>query len=72
MALYLRQLDALDRRRGRGRPDVTVGQLRLEAGGQAGAGSAGCEDPVPLAIEHKPSLGPVVPESKRARVRNRL
>lgn len=38
MSLYLRQLEAMDRRRGQGQQNVTVKQVNVEAGGQAVVG----------------------------------
>jgi hypothetical protein len=63
MGMYMRHLDALDRRRGKGRTNITVGQVNVESGGQAivgnveaGAGSAsppaiGEPDTQPLIVD---------------------
>ena len=41
MGMYMRQVDALARHRGGGRPNITVGQVNVESGGQAIVGNVG-------------------------------
>jgi hypothetical protein len=47
MGMYMRQMDALARHRGGGRPNITVGQVNVESGGQAIVGNVGVGAPVP-------------------------
>lgn len=41
MGMYMRHVDALARHRGRGQPNITVGQVNVESGGQAIVGNVG-------------------------------
>jgi hypothetical protein len=70
MGMYMRQVDALARRRGSGQPNITVGQVNVESGGQAivgnvgvGAGAAAAAPSPPL-IEG-PDAPPAVADLKR-------
>lgn len=74
MALYLRQLEALDRRRGKVAPSVSVGAVHVGAGGQAVVGVVNrsaepeqepSEQP---ALEHQP-VAPIIPLGQRQRSR---
>jgi hypothetical protein len=47
MNLYTRHIDALARHRGGGQPNITVGQVNVESGGQAIVGNVGVGAPVP-------------------------
>lgn len=65
MGLYTRHLDALNRHRGKGQANISVGQVNVESGGQAIVGSvdAGQRSPVPvetpLALEKPDTALPV-------------
>jgi len=41
MGMYMRQMDALAKHRGRGQPNITVGQVNVESGGRAIVGNVG-------------------------------
>jgi hypothetical protein len=41
MGLYTRHLDALAKHRGKTQPNITVGQVNVESGGQAIVGNVG-------------------------------
>ncbi len=45
LAIYLQQLDGLDRHRGKGAPQVNVGAVNVQAGGQAIVGSVETKPP---------------------------
>ena len=70
MGQFTRHLEALDRHRGKGRANITVGQVNVESGGQAivgnvapGAGSAS-----PPAIEG-PDTQPQIVDVEKPRRR---
>lgn len=70
MGMYMRQVDALARHRGSGQPNITVGQVNVESGGQAivgnvgvGAGAAAAAPSPPL-IEG-PDAPPAVADLKK-------
>lgn len=59
MALYTRQLETLNKHRGKGQQRVTVEHIRVEQGGQAivgnvEAGGGRPHAPTPALLEHKP------------------
>jgi hypothetical protein len=70
MGMYIRQVEALARHRGSGQPNITVGQVNVESGGQAivgnvgvGAGAAAAAPSPPL-IEG-PDAPPAVADLKK-------
>jgi hypothetical protein len=70
MGMYMRHVDALARHRGSGQPNITVGQVNVESGGQAivgnvgvGAGAAAAAPSPPL-IEG-PDAPPAVADLKK-------
>jgi hypothetical protein len=75
MALYVQQLTALDKHRGKGQQKVTVEHVNVQAGGQAIVGSVKMgkrgkdEKQGPKAVEHKPEvpLSPDNPELKTSK-----
>ena len=78
MGMYMRQVDALAKHRGKGHANITVGQVNVESGGRAivgnvaaGAGSA-APAPSPPASEGRDTQPPIVglekPRRRKARV----
>ena len=77
MGMYMRQVDALAKHRGKAQPNITVGQVNVESGGQAivgtvaaGVGSA-APAPSPPSIEEPDTQPPIVDLEKPARRRAR-
>ena len=73
MGIYMRQVDALAKHRGKAQPNITVGQVNVESGGRAivgnvgvGAGSAAPATSPPL-IEEPDPQPPIVDLEKPAR-----
>lgn len=66
LATYARQVEALDKHRGRGQQKITVEHVTVNAGGQAIVGSVGASAREPLALENKP--GQTAPTLEPARV----
>lgn len=73
MGMYMRQVDALAKHRGKGHANITVGQVNVESGGQAvvgnvaaGAGSA-APAPSPPSIAEPYTQPPIVDLEKPAR-----
>jgi hypothetical protein len=56
-AIYIQQLDGLDRHRGKGAPQVNVGAVNVQAGGQAIVGSV---ETKPHRKRKRPAHGPMV------------
>jgi hypothetical protein len=78
MALYTKQLEALNRHRGKGQQKVTVEHIRVESGGQAIVGSVETgrrqqAESKPVQLEHKPdeAVPLEMPAMKRARPETR-
>lgn len=74
MALYARQLETLNKHRGKGQQKVTVEHVRVEKGGQAIVGTVegGNRDPdLPQAdaLEHQPEESTPLDLPKKAKVR---
>lgn len=65
MSLYLRQVETLDKHRGKGQQKITVEHVNVEAGGQAIVGNVNTETKNPTgALPHKPGLTmPIVEEN---------
>jgi hypothetical protein len=73
MGMYMRQVDALAKHRGKGHANITVGQVNVESGGQAvvgnvaaGVGSA-APAPSPPSIAEPDTQSPIVDLEKPAR-----
>ena len=73
MGMYMRQVDALAKHRGKAQPNITVGQVNVESGGQAivgnvaaGVGSV-APAPSPPSIEEADTQPPLVDLEKPAR-----
>ena len=73
MGMYMRQVDALAKHRGKAQPNITVGQVNVESGGQAivgnvaaGVGSS-APAPSPPSIEEPDTQSPIVDLEKPAR-----
>ena len=73
MGMYMRQVDALAKHRGKAQPNITVGQVNVESGGRAivgnvgvGAGSAAPATSPPL-IEEPDPQPPIVDLEKPTR-----
>lgn len=76
MALYARQLETLNKHRGKGQQKVTVEHVNVEKGGQAIVGNVetgGRRDPEtkPPELEHKPDETVPLENPKKAKVRQR-
>jgi hypothetical protein len=56
MALYARQMEALDKHRGRGQQKITVEHVTVNAGGQAIVGNIGAGGPAPVQEAVTPML----------------
>jgi hypothetical protein len=56
MNVFARQLEALDRRRGRGNQKMTVEHVSVHAGGQAIVGNVGMQERPALASAERPAL----------------
>ena len=74
MALYARQLETLNKHRGKGQQKVTVEHVRVEKGGQAivgnvEAGGRRDEDDGPPKLEHKRDDTVPLGNSRKAKVR---
>ena len=73
MGMYMRQVDALAKHRGKGHANITVGQVNVESGGQAVVGNVaagmGCAPPAPSppTIEGPDPEPPIVDLEKPAR-----
>jgi len=69
MGQFTRHLEALDRHRGKGRTNITVGQVNVESGGQAIVGNveAGAGRASPPAIGEPDTQPPIVDLEKPAR-----
>lgn len=75
MTLYLQQLTALNKHRGRGQQKVTVEYVNVEAGGQAIVGNVetsgktaeSAEAPDPKALENKPSMPAPIAARKKSK-----
>jgi hypothetical protein len=69
MGQFTRHLEALDRHRGKGRTNITVGQVNVESGGQAIVGNveAGAGSASPPAIGEPDTQPPIVNLEKPAR-----
>ncbi|KWV96281.1 hypothetical protein [Erythrobacter sp. AP23] len=76
MALYARQLETLNKHRGKGQQKVTVEHVRVEKGGQAIVGNVETggkreADNRPAELEHKPDDTMPLANPKKAKVRQR-
>lgn len=78
MALYTKQLETLNKHRGKGQQKVTVEHIHVEKGGQAIVGNVDASlnrqaAAKPPQLEHKPdeAVLPEIPEMKRVRQRTR-
>ena len=73
MGMYMRQVDALAKHRGKAQPNITVGQVNVESGGRAIVGNVaagmGCAAPAPSSptIEGPDPEPPIVDLEKPAR-----
>jgi hypothetical protein len=69
MGMYMRQVDALAKHRGKGHANITVGQVNVESGGQAIVGNveAGPGSASPPAIGEPDTQPPIVNLEKPAR-----
>lgn len=78
MTLYARQLETLNKHRGKGQQKVTVEHVRVEKGGQAfvgnmESGDRGNNNAKPPELEHKPdsSVPLDLPQARKAEARKR-
>lgn len=56
MGLYTRQMDALAKHRGKGHPNITVGRVNVESGGQAIVGRVDAGQRKPAPVDTSPAL----------------
>jgi len=73
LGVYTRQLEALDKHRGKGQQKITVEHVNVHAGGQAivgnvkaGRSSAPAGDPAPAALENNPDPVMTTPDLDKA------